>query len=125
MLEYFKKALLLFKRTTLRGADSPIFYVPPRYGKFQQEVHRDEPYTPLTPVVKLELQEIVGVFIFYTRAVDPTMYTAINKIDSKQTKSTSLIENEIERFFQYVSKWPDATIQIRASYMKLVCYLAL
>ena len=119
---YVQKALLRFKRTTLRGADSPIIYVPPRYGKFQQEVHPDEPSTPLTAAEKLELQEIVGVFLFYARAVDPTMYTAINKIASKQAKPTSLIKGEIERFLQYASKWPDATMRIRASDMKLVCH---
>ena len=119
---YVQKALSRFKRTSLRGADSPIIYVPPRYGKFQQEVLPDEPSTPLTPAEKLELQEIVGVFLFYARAVDPTMYTAINKIGSKQAKPTSLIKKEIERFFQYASKWPDATMRIRASNMKLVCH---
>ena len=60
MSEYVQKALLQFKQTILRGADSPIIYVPPQYGKFQQEVQPDEPSTPLTPAEKLELQEIVG-----------------------------------------------------------------
>ena len=81
-----------------------------------------EPSTPLTPEEKHELQEVVGVFLFYARAVDPTMLTAINKIGSRQAQPTSLIKADIERFFQYASKWPDATMKIRASNMKLVCH---
>ena len=69
-----------------------------------------------------ELQEIVGVFLFYSRAVDPTMLTAINKIASRQAKPTSLIKKEVERFLQYANKWPNATMRIRASDMKLVCH---
>ena len=61
-------------------------------------------------------------FLFYSRAVDPTMLTAINKIASRQAKPTSLIKKEVERFLQYANKWPDATMRIRASNMKLVCH---
>ena len=70
--------------------------MPPRYGKFQQEVHPGKPSNPLTPAETLEMQEIVGVFLFYARAVDPTMLTAINKIASRQAKPTSLVKMEIE-----------------------------
>ena len=119
---YVQKALQRFKRSYTVGADSPITYVPPRYGKYQQEIHPDAPSMPLTPAEKLELQEVVGVFLFYARAVDPTMLTAINKIGSRQAKPTSLIKKEIERFLQYASSHPDAKLRIRASNMKLVCH---
>ncbi len=119
---YVQKAIQRFQRTNLKGADSPIIYVPPNYGKHQQEVPLDEPSVPLNAAEILELQEIVGVFLFYARAVDPTMLTAINKIASRQAKPTSLIKKEVERFLQYANKWPDATMRIRASDMKLVCH---
>jgi len=119
---YVKKAIQRFKRPNLIGADSPIIYIPPKYGKFQQEVHPEASSVPLTDAELKEMQEIVGVFLFYSRAVDPTMLTAINKIASRQSKPTSLIKQEIERFLQYANKWPDATMRIRASNMKLVCH---
>ena len=119
---YVKKAIQRFQRTNLKGADSPIIYVPPNYSKHQQEAPMDEPSVPLTPAEIQELQEIVGVFLFYSRAVDPTMLTAINKIASRQAKPTSLIKLEVERFLQYANKWPNATMRIRASDMKLVCH---
>ena len=119
---YVVRACQRFQRNNLRKADSPIIYVPPRYGKFQQEVHLEPLSIPLTSAESKELQEIVGVFLFYARAVDPTMLTAINKIASRQSKPTSLIKKEIERFFQYANTYPDATMRIRASNMKLVCH---
>jgi hypothetical protein len=119
---YVQKAIQRFQRTNLKGADSPIIYVPPNYGKHQQEAPIEEPSIPLTAAETLELQEIVGVFLFYARAVDPTMLTAINKIASRQAKPTSLIKQEVERFLQYANKWPDATMRVRASNMKLVCH---
>ncbi len=60
---YVKKAMQRFQRLDLKGADSPIIYVPPNYSKHQQEaplVH----LPPLTPAETKELQEIVGVFLF-------------------------------------------------------------
>ena len=119
---YVKKAIQRFQRTNLKGADSPIIYVPPNYSKHQQEAPMVEPSVPLTAAEIQELQEIVGVFLFYSRAVDPTMLTAINKIASRQAKPTSLIKQEVERFLQYANKWPNATMRIRASDMKLVCH---
>ena len=80
------------------------------------------PSVPLTAAEIKELQEIVGVFLFYSRAVDPTMLTAINKIASRQAKPTSLIKQEVEHFLQYANKWPNATMRVRASNMKLVCH---
>ena len=80
------------------------------------------PSVPLTAAEIKELQDIVGVFLFYSRAVDPTMLTAINKIASRQAKPTSLIKQEVERFLQYANKWPNATMRVRASNMKLVCH---
>lgn len=117
---YVIKALQRFQRINLKGADSPIIYVPPSYGKHQQEAPMEESSTPLSPDEIQELQEIVGVFLFYARAVDPTMLTAINKIASRQSKATSLIRKEVDRFLQYASKYPEATMRVRASNMKLV-----
>jgi hypothetical protein len=119
---YVKKALQRFKRPNIKGADSPIIYIPPNYSKHQQEAPMVGPSVPLTAAEIKELQEIVGVFLFYSRAVDPTMLTAINKIASRQAKPTSLIKQEVERFLQYANKWPNATMRVRASNMKLVCH---
>ena len=116
---YVEKALKRFNCTHLRGVDSPMIYVPPTYGAHQQEIFPDKPSQPLSPDQLQELQEIVGVFLYYARAVDPLMLTAINKIGSRQSKATTLIRAEIDRFLQYATKWPNSVLCIKASNMKL------
>jgi hypothetical protein len=46
---------------------------------------------------KTFVQEVTGVFLFYSRAVDPTMLTAGNKISAEQSKPTKAILKEVDR----------------------------
>ena len=119
---YVHKALKRFRRLNLRGADSPCIYTPPQYGKHTHDVLPDPPSELLTPEQHKELQEIVGVFLFYARAVDPTMVTPLSKIASKQAKPTTLLLPDIERFLQYATKYPNAGQRIRASNMVLLTH---
>ena len=119
---YVEKAMIRFKRLQLQGADSPLVYIPPVYGKRTQDVYPDPPSVPLTPEELLELQEIVGVFLFYARAVDPTMLTPLSKLASKQAEPTSLIKPDLERFLQYASRYPNAGLIIRPSNMILLAH---
>ena len=119
---YVHKALKRFRRLNLRGADSPCIYTPPQYGKHAHDVLPDPPSELLTPEQHKELQEIVGVFLFYARAVDPTMLTPLSKIASKQAKPTTLLLPDIERFLQYATKYPNAGQRIRASKMILLTH---
>jgi hypothetical protein len=119
MQGYVQKALVRFKRTNITGANSPIIYTPPQFGRYPQEVHPDAKADPLSETQKLEMQEIVGVFLFYARAVDPLMLTAINKIGSSQATPTTSILVQIDRFLAYASKFPNSKLCIKASDMKL------
>lgn len=117
---YVEKALQRFGNTTTKGADSPIIYIPPVFGKKTQMT--TEPLTdeePLTEKEKTWVQEVVGVFLFYARAVDPTMLTAISKISTEQASPTKAALRATERFLQYARKWPNSSIIISASDMKL------
>jgi hypothetical protein len=116
---YVQKALTRFNRLHIKGANSPIIYVPPKYGQINQEVYTESQITPLSDSDKLRLQEIVGVFLFYARAVDPLMLTAINKIGSMQAQASSQILDQVERFLAYANKFKDSTLYIQASDMKL------
>ncbi len=72
-----------FGKTAVRGVNSPMTYVPPNYGAKSQTLKPDTAaQTPLTPAQILFVQEVVGVFLYYSRAVDPLMITAINKISA-------------------------------------------
>ena len=89
--------------------------MPPHYDVKIQLAAIEDKSAPLSAKEIKEVKEIVVVFLFYARAVDPTMVTPISKIASKQAKPTQLLKGEIARFLQYVSKWRNAELIIRAS----------
>ncbi len=95
-------------------------YVPPNYSAKSQTLKPDAAaLTPLTPGQILYVQEVVGIFLYYSRAVDPLMITAINKIRSRQARADVSILPDIERFFQYASRWHSNVMRIHASNMIL------
>ena len=59
------------------------------------------------------------MFLYYARAVDPMMLTAINKIGSRQATADTSILTDIDRFLQYASRWDSAKMRIHASDMQL------
>ena len=69
--------------------------------------------------VKKRIQQIIGVFLYYARAVDESMLCSLNKLASQQTNPTKELELDIDRFLQYASSYPSATIIYRPSDMRL------
>lgn len=118
---YVQKALTRFGQPKKPGAKSPLTYTPPRYGPEQQMVP-DVPDTALQYVdakTTTFVQEVTGVFLFYSRAVDPTMLTAVNKISSEQAKPTQATLEAVDRLLSYAARYPNAIIIIQASDMQL------
>ena len=117
---YVDKALIRFNKTNVRPVNSPMTYVPPNYGAKSQTLKPDNPAPKFLNAAQiLFVQEVVGVFLYYSRAVDPLMITAINKIGSSQAGADISILDAIERFFQYASRWKNNVMRIHASDMKL------
>ena len=117
---YVQKALVRFQKNGIKGVNSPMVYTPPRYGLTTQTINADGPPSePLNAAQILRIQEVVGVFLYYARAVDPMMLTAINKIGSRQATADTSILTDIDRFLQYASRWDSAKMRIHASDMQL------
>lgn len=117
---YVKKALTRFDRTHIKGANSPIIYVPPTRGPTQHIAHiPNADDTPLDAAQKTWVQEVVGVFLFYSRAIDSTMLTALNKISTQQSAPSKQTLVEVERFLQYAKQYPESSVTITASKMQL------
>ena len=57
--------------------------------------------------------------LYYTRAVDPSMYPALNKVSLTQAKPTTQTLDKYHRLLDYVSTHPRATIRYHASDMIL------
>ena len=118
---YIEKALARFQMTDARKASSPALYTPPEYGA---KIHFDEVEddTPITAEEKTRIQQIVGVLLFYARAVDPTMLCAVNKLASHQADPSATTVTQANRILQYAAKYPAASILLKASDMQLRCH---
>ena len=75
--------------------------------------------TKLTPQVIKHLQKIMGTFLFCSRAVDPTMLTALSILATEQTRGTDTTKEKAEHFLTYAATHPNATIKFYKSDMIL------
>ena len=73
----------------------------------------------LSPQAIKQLQQIEGTFLFYSRAVDPTMLTALSIIAKEQTQGTRTTKEKAEHFLTYAATHPNATIKYYKSDMIL------
>ena len=98
---------------------APHAWIKPTYGTSQQlTAHPDE-----TPALDLadtkRVQEVLGTFLFYARAIDSTMLAAIGTLATQQAKGTKATMTAITQFLNYAATHPDATIRYVRSDMVL------
>ncbi len=74
---------------------------------------------PLSPSEVHRLQEIIGSMLFYARAVDSTMLTAVNHISSRQSCPTQEVMAAAMRLLQYAAAHPNHELVYRACDMVL------
>jgi hypothetical protein len=73
----------------------------------------------LDEVGKKHVQQIVGSFLYYARAVDPTILMALSEISSQQTAPTENTMKRVNHFLDYMWTHPDTVIRYHASEMIL------
>ena len=97
---------------------SPHAHTEPIYGAKQQFASIDN--TPLldTKATK-RIQGIIGSLLYYARAIDNTMLTAINEISAIQSKPTQKTLQAITKLLDYASTYPNTTIRFYSSDMVL------
>jgi hypothetical protein len=117
---YVTNAIQRFTSNDSPAAHSPAVFIPPDYKRIHHQPATADDDSPLLPPDRAKrIQEIVGVFLYYARAVDPSMLAVINKIGSLQAKPTEQVEAMATRLLQYAATWPDASITYNASNMQL------
>jgi hypothetical protein len=97
---------------------TPSRYATPVYGTKTQYATKDKT-PPLTAKQCLTIQKVTGSFLYYARAVDPTVLMPLNDIAMEQTKATEKTEAATNQLLDYLVTHPDATIRYHASYMIL------
>jgi hypothetical protein len=97
---------------------APSRYLPPNYGANAQYVKVDTT-DPMTKDQTLTLQQVVGTFLYYARAVDSTMLHAFTTPASEQAAGTQNTVTAMVEFMNYCASNPAAILRYGASGMVL------
>jgi hypothetical protein len=89
------------------------------YGKDNQAPTPGDTSPLLDAAGKRRMQQIVGSFLYYARAVDPTILMALSAIAAQQSAPTEETLACVNQFLDYMWTHPDAKIRYRASDMIL------
>ncbi len=117
---YVEKALTRFQiEVPKRPQHSPYAWTAPNYGTAVQYTEDQDTTDPLDAPGIQRLREIVGVFLFYARAVDSSMLAALGSLASAQSKGTKATADAATQLLNYAATHPDATVCFRASGMAL------
>ncbi len=92
---------------------------PIKYGKDNEAPSPLDDSPLLNEAGKKRVQQIVGSFLYYSQAVDPTILMALSEISSQQTAPTENTMKHVNQFLNYMWAHPDAVVQYHASDMIL------
>jgi hypothetical protein len=92
---------------------------PIKYGKDNQAPSPLDDSPLLNEAGKKRIQQIVGSFLYYARAVDLTILMALSEISSQQAAPTENTMKRVNQFLDYMWTHPDAVLQYHASDMIL------
>eukprot|EP00804_Cyclotella_cryptica_P028355 CCRYP_016413-RA/>CCRYP_016413-RA protein AED:0.25 eAED:0.25 QI:0/0/0/1/1/1/3/0/885 len=120
---YCKKAGHRFHHPVpIKPQHQPYPHTPRTYGAKQQFVDTADDSALLSNTDKTFIQEVIGVFLYYARAVDCTMLPALGSLATQQLAPTQNTMSKIHQFLDYAMTHPDAMITYRASNMILAVH---
>ena len=90
-----------------------------RFGKAAQETTAPDTSTLLAADGKKRVQQIVGSFLYYGRAVDITILKTLNSLSRQQSKPTATTAKHTDHLLDYLASHPNAVIRYYASDMLL------
>jgi hypothetical protein len=102
---YVKNALVRFQYSDPYRPDYATHqWTAPVFGSRKPQLATPTDTADLLPPNDVTVvQQIVGTFLFYARAVDQTMLVALGSIASQQTKATQNTAKAIQKFFNYAA----------------------
>ena len=120
MPNYVQKALHKFQhKQPAYPQHSPHEWTRPVYGAAIQYAPVPDAQPFLSTKETNIIQQIVGTFLYYAHAVDPTMLMALNKIGANQAAPTATTARKVTQFLDFAATYPNATITYTASDMVL------
>ena len=120
MPNYVNKKLTKFNhQKPTRPQYAPHKWMKPVYGRKLQYAPPPDRSDFLDAKGATRIQSINGPFLYYGRAVDPTILTALNEIATQQSKPTITTEHKAQMLMDYLHTYPNTKLQFYAGDMKL------
>jgi hypothetical protein len=120
---YVTKALKRFQHPTpSKPQNQPHPHIPPKYGAKVQYNEPEDTSPQLNKEATRFIQEVTGTFLFYARAIDSTMLTALSTLASEQARPTEKTMSKCKQFLDYAASQEDAIVTYKASDMKLAIH---
>ena len=119
---YIEKALTKYQHlhsTVPQQAPNKMATI--QYGTKVQRVEEDKS-PPLTPEQIKRVQNIVGTLLYYGRAVDSNLLTALIAIAARQSNGTQVVAEACHQLLDYVATHPNASIHYHACDMILAVH---
>jgi hypothetical protein len=117
---YVEKALQRFTHPAPnRPQHAPHPWIPPNYGAAVQLAEPEDSSTPLDKSGIKRLQEVIGTFLFFGRAVDSTMLAGLSTLAAAQTKGTEKTMDATCQLLDYAATHPDPKVRFHKSDMVL------
>ncbi len=112
MPAYVKKQLTTYSHVApLKPQYCPYAPNPIKCGKDNQAPSPLDKSPCLNEAQKKRIQQIVGNFLYYARAVDPTILMALLEIASQQAAPSENMMEHVNQFLDYMWTHPDAIIR--------------
>ena len=108
-----------FNPTPKKPQDSPYPATAKQYGVKVQLIDPIDTSARLPTHEIKRLQQIIGTFLFYGCAIDPTLLTGLSKLSSAQATGTEATKRACQQFLDYCASHPDGSIRYHASDMIL------
>ncbi len=123
MSGYVEKALARFgHKIPEEPQHQPHKHTIPSYGATIQYAKPADASRLLSKEEKKYIQQVIGTFLYYGRAVDSTMLTTLSSIASTQAEPTEETMANTKLFMDYAATHQDAIITYRTSDMVLVVH---
>ena len=117
---YVHKALQRFHHPPpSKPQHSPHRWEEPTYGAKIQYAPIDPNLPLLSPCDLTRVQQVVGTFLYYARAIDNTMLVALNSIAGDQSTATANTTKAVNHLLDYAATHPEASVRYHASGMRL------
>jgi hypothetical protein len=102
--EYIDKLLARVRPNGIKGATTPAQYTPPNHTNSQSQKATVDTSPLASEADKKMLRSMVGTLLYYySRAVDPSICTAVHELGTVQSKPTLNNMHKYDRLLQYVS----------------------